>query len=193
MGNLFSVRNTFSSLGIKADILTSPEKISSYGKLVLPGVGAFGDAMRELTKRGVASAIRDFAAEGGSLLGICLGMQLLFEASEEARGVRGLSLIPGSVKRFGTKLKCPHMGWNEIEKKGIGLAIFKNIRGPVYTYFCHSYYCRPVKAAAVIGVTEYGARFASIVKQGNVYGMQFHPEKSQETGLKLLKNFIRFC
>ncbi len=192
MGNLYSVRNTFASLGIKADIIATPKKISSYDKLILPGVGAFGDAMAELKKRGFVLPIKEFVSAGRSFLGICLGMQLLLETSEESKGVKGLALVPGVVKKFSSGLKCPHMGWNEIEKKG-RQEIFKGIRGPIYAYFCHSFYCRPSRASLVIGRTEYGVRFASMIRQGKVYGMQFHPEKSQETGLKILRNFIELC
>ncbi|MBI5872771.1 MAG: imidazole glycerol phosphate synthase subunit HisH [Candidatus Omnitrophica bacterium] len=193
MGNLYSVRNSFKSLGIDADIIEGPAKILSYDKLILPGVGAFGDAMKELRERGFIAPIRDFIAAGRPFLGICLGMQLLLEKSDESRGVKGLGIIQGKVRKFSSKLKCPHMGWNGIEKLKTGLKIFKDLGPDIYTYFCHSYYVQPRLRSVVIGRTDYGIKFASIIKDGNVYGMQFHPEKSQETGLKLLRNFIRFC
>jgi imidazole glycerol phosphate synthase glutamine amidotransferase subunit len=193
MGNLYSVRNSFKSLGIDADIIEGPAKILSYDKLILPGVGAFGDAMKELRERGFIAPIRDFIAAGRPFLGICLGMQLLLEKSDESRGVKGLGIIEGKVRKFSSKLKCPHMGWNGIEKLKKGLKIFKGLGPDIYTYFCHSYYAQPRLRSVVIGRTDYGIKFASIIKDGNVYGMQFHPEKSQETGLKLLKNFIKLC
>jgi glutamine amidotransferase len=193
MGNLYSVRNTIAALGMDADIIGGPERLSGYDKLILPGVGAFGDAMRELQKRGLVDPLRSFAAQGKPFLGICLGMQLLFEKSQEAAGVPGLGLIRGSVKKFSARLKCPHMGWNEIEKKLKPERIFTGLRGPVYTYFCHSYFCVPRDASVVIGSTRYGVRFASLVRRGHVYGMQFHPEKSQGVGLKILRNFIERC
>ncbi|HAJ56888.1 MAG TPA: imidazole glycerol phosphate synthase subunit HisH [Candidatus Omnitrophica bacterium] len=193
MGNLYSVRNSFKSLGMIADIIEGPEKIFSYDKLILPGVGAFGDAMEELTARGFIEPLRDFISAGRPFLGICLGMQLLMEKSEESRGIKGLAVIKGQVRKFSSKLKCPHMGWNKIEKVKKGLKIFKGLGQDVYAYFCHSYYVLPRSRQAMAGRTDYGIKFASVIKEGNVYGMQFHPEKSQEAGLKLLRNFIELC
>ncbi len=192
MGNLYSVSNTFRSLGIKAEIIDKPTGLKAYDKLILPGVGAFGDAMKELRTRKFIRPIKDFVASGKPFLGICLGMQLLLEKSEESKGVVGLGLIPGVVKKFSSKLKCPHMGWNKIQKTP-RLDIFKGLRGPIFAYFCHSYYVVPRDKSVVIGKTEYGVSFASMIKKGSVYGMQFHPEKSQEIGLKILRNFIRLC
>jgi glutamine amidotransferase len=190
MGNLGSVSNTLAHLGFRADIVDDPVELKGYDKLILPGVGAFGDAMIELDKRGLIGPIKDFAASDKPFLGICLGMQLLLDKSEESRGIKGLSLIRGTVRKFSSRLKCPHMGWNEIEPKK-GEAIFKGVPRPVYAYFCHSYYARPLDASVVIGKTGYGRSFASVVRRGKVYGMQFHPEKSQATGLALLQNFLR--
>lgn len=190
MGNLYSVRNTFASLGIAADIISTPENLMSYDKLILPGVGAFGDAMQELTARGFVYPLKEFVAQNRLLLGICLGMQLLMETSDESKGVKGLGIVAGCVKKFSSRLKCPHMGWNEIEKVSDLAGIFKGFKGSLYAYFCHSYFVVPKDKKAAIGKTEYGETFASVMKQGNIYGMQFHPEKSQETGLKLLRNFI---
>ncbi len=191
MGNLYSVRNSFKAIGIEADIIDRPKKIQSYDKLVLPGVGAFGDAMKELDSRGLVLPIKEFITSGKSFLGICLGMQLLMEKSEESPGVKGLGVIAGNVRRFSSKLKCPHMGWNKIEKTKRGLKIFKGTKPDIYAYFCHSYYVSPAQSSVSIGMTEYGVKFASVIKEGNVYGMQFHPEKSQEVGLELLRNFIK--
>lgn len=192
MGNLYSVSNTFRSLGIRAEIIDKPKGLASYDKLILPGVGAFGDAMKELKARKFIKPIKDFVASGKPFLGICLGMQLLLEKSEESKGAAGLGLIPGAVKKFSSRLKCPHMGWNQIQKTP-RLGIFKGLTGSLFAYFCHSYYVVPSDKSVVIGKTEYGASFASVIKKGSVYGMQFHPEKSQEAGLKILKNFIRLC
>ncbi|MGE5279961.1 MAG: imidazole glycerol phosphate synthase subunit HisH [Deltaproteobacteria bacterium] len=189
MGNLFSVRNTFAALKVAAHIAGTPAGLKGCDRLILPGVGAFGDAMRELKKRGLVEPIRDFVRTGKPFLGICLGMQLLMEESAEAPGVRGLGLIRGAVRRFGAGRKCPHMGWNEIEAVS-GEPFFAGVPRPVYVYFCHSYYVRPRTPRVAIGTTRYGARFASIVRSRNVYGVQFHPEKSQDTGLALLKNFL---
>jgi imidazole glycerol-phosphate synthase subunit HisH len=191
MGNLYSVRNTFASLGIKADILADPSNLMDYDKLILPGVGAFGDAMKELNSRGFIYPIKEFIAQNRPFLGICLGMQLLMDASCESKGIKGLGVISGSVKKFSSKLKCPHMGWNEIEKVSDKSGIFKGLKGAIYTYFCHSYFVLPKDKKTAIGKTKYGITFASVLKQGKIYGMQFHPEKSQEVGLKLLQNFIK--
>lgn len=193
MGNLYSVANTFKFLGIRADIVVGAADLARYDKLILPGVGAFGDAMRELEKRRFVPAIKDFIATGRPFLGICLGMQLLLDKSHEAKGVNGLGIIRGDVKKFSSKLKCPHMGWNRIKKIRPALKIFNGMHKEVYAYFCHSYFVKPKNRSVIIGETEYGITFASIIKEGNVYGMQFHPEKSQDVGLKLLKNFIDVC
>jgi len=190
MGNLFSVRNTFAALKVKARIAGTARGLKGCDRLVLPGVGAFGDAMRELEVRGLIAPLCDFVKTGKPFLGICLGMQLLMEKSAEAPGVMGLGFIAGDVKRFGAGLKRPHMGWNEIEPVP-GEPLFSKINRPIYTYFCHSYFIRPKSAAASIGRTHYGARFTSVVRTDNVYGVQFHPEKSQETGQMILKNFLK--
>ena len=193
MGNLYSVRNTFKSLGIMADIIDGPAHMFDYDKLILPGVGAFGDAMSELRRRRFIKPIKDFISQGRPFLGICLGMQLLMEKSAESIGIEGLSVVKGDVSKFSLRLKCPHMGWNRIEKAKKGMTIFKGLKSDIYAYFCHSFYVRPKDKAASIGLTEYGVKFASIIKQGNIYGMQFHPEKSQDVGLKILENFIQLC
>jgi glutamine amidotransferase len=193
MGNLYSVSNTFATLGIESEIIAKPDDLNIYDKLILPGVGAFGDAMKELEARGFVKPLKDFVASGKPFLGICLGMQLLLEKSEESKRSKGLAIIPGVVKKFSSRLKCPHMGWNKIRKKSPSAAIFRGLPRDIFTYFCHSYYVVPRDRSVVIGETEYGVRFASVIKKGPVYGMQFHPEKSQETGLKILKNFIELC
>lgn len=192
MGNLYSVRNTFAALGLATDIIDSGKNIMAYQKLILPGVGAFGDAMKELNRKGLTEAIKDFVSQGRPFLGICLGMQLLLDHSEESPRTKGLGIIPGIVKRFSGNLKVPHMGWNKIQVKKKG-SLFKAMPREIYTYFCHSYYVAPKDKSAVAGETEYGRRFASIVEKDRVYGMQFHPEKSQDTGLQLLRNFIELC
>ena len=193
MGNLYSVAHACGYLGVDADIQTSPEKLFNYDRLILPGVGAFGDAMKELSRRKLIRPIKDFITAGRLFLGICLGMQLLFESSQEAPGVPGLSLIRGDVRRFSNRLKCPHMGWNSIVTHNAGEPFFRDAPKNAFAYFCHSYYVRPKKAAVAIGQTDYGRLFASIVRQDNLYGVQFHPEKSQTTGLNLLNNFLKIC
>lgn len=193
MGNLYSVRNSLLALKASADILDSPKLLMSYGKVILPGVGAFGDAMRELSKRGLVDPLKEFAMQGRPFLGICLGMQLLLDKSQESKAMKGLGLIPGECRKFSGKLKVPHMGWNKISIKDRSSALFKKLPSEIYAYFCHSYYVVPKNRQTTQGETEYGVKFASIIGKGNIFGMQFHPEKSQETGLSLLRNFIEIC
>lgn len=193
MGNLYSVCNSFSAVGNKPEILSNPRAIFKFDKLILPGVGAFGDAMKELNARGFKDAIREFVNLGKPLLGICLGMHLLLDKSEESIGVAGLGIISGEVKKFSSRLKCPHIGWNQIEKKKSSSKLFRGLGEDVYAYFCHSYFVKPRQKSVVLAETEYGIRFASMIERDNVYGLQFHPEKSQDVGLRLLKNFVQFC
>ncbi|MFH0877517.1 MAG: imidazole glycerol phosphate synthase subunit HisH [Candidatus Omnitrophota bacterium] len=193
MGNLYSVRNALAAVGVRSNIVGTPNRLRQYDKLILPGVGAFGDAMKELKKRRLVGPISDFVAAGKPLLGICLGMQLLMEKSEESKGVAGFSIVAGSVRKFSSKLKCPHMGWNEIRQQRRCAPVFGGLRKNAFGYFCHSYYVVPSDPKTVIGKTDYGIVFASMIKKDNVVGMQFHPEKSQEVGLRLLRNFIERC
>ncbi len=194
MGNLASVINAFVKVGAVATLESDPSKLNQYDKLILPGVGAFGDAMTHLKENGMDEAVKNFAATGKPLLGICLGMQLLFESSEEFGSTQGLGLIPGKVvafdeNRFDHTLKVPHMGWNElfVQKE---TAIFKGLPKEFYLYFVHSYHavCDDVYA---IGKTHYGYEFVSAVQNGNIYGIQPHPEKSHNNGLKIIENFAK--
>jgi glutamine amidotransferase len=188
MGNLASVLNALKIVGVNADIVDQAEKIKSYDKIILPGVGAFGDAIEHLQNIGMDSAIKDFADSGKYMFGVCLGMQLLFESSEEFGNHKGLGLLKGSVKRFpNSDLKIPHMGWNRIFQKDQN-DIFKGIDNP-YLYFVHSYYVETEKSN-ILGETEYGIGFTSAVRRDNIFGLQPHPEKSHENGLHILKNFI---
>ena len=194
MGNLASVMNAFTKLGIETEIQDDPNKISGYDKLLLPGVGAFGDAMKHLKSNGMDRAIIDFAATGKPLLGICLGMQLLFESSEEFGSHKGLGLINGGIVKFNeTKfdhpLKVPHMGWNEMFVQR-DTPIFDGLPKDFYLYFVHSYHvvCDDKYA---IGKTHYGYEFVSAVQKDNIYGIQPHPEKSHDNGLKILTNFAK--
>lgn len=193
MGNLASVKNAFSILGEKTVVESNPLKFKEYDKLVLPGVGAFGDAMEHLKERNMIEALKDYAASGKYMLGICLGMQLLFENSEEFGEHEGLGLIKGEVKafdssKFSEPLKVPHMGWNRMFTNKHPL--FKNLDENHYLYFVHTYHvtCRDEKD--IIGRTTYGYEFASAVAHDNVMGIQPHPEKSHKNGLKILENFI---
>lgn len=193
MGNLASVKNAFDLLGEKVVVESDPSKIGSYDKLILPGVGAFADAMEHLQNRGMDQAVKEFARSGKYLLGICLGMQLLFDSSEEFGLNEGLGLIPGRVvafdsSRFHTPLKVPHMGWNRMFTKSHPL--FSGLDEAHYLYFVHSYHALCANEADSIGESVYGYRFTSAVAHENVMGIQPHPEKSHQNGLTILKNFI---
>jgi glutamine amidotransferase len=188
------VKKALELFGAKIKVSNNPKEISSCKKLVLPGVGAFGDAMQELEKQGLVALIKDAVKNKKPFLGICLGMQLLFEKSEEAPKRKGLGIIKGEVKKFpSSDLKVPHMGWNDLRRKKENCPLLKDIAGSSYVYFCHSYYPQPKDQNTVAAVTDYGLDFTSVVWQDNVYGAQFHPEKSQSVGLKMLENFVNLC
>jgi len=193
MGNLASVMNAFHLLGEEAVIESDPDKLQTYERIILPGVGAFADAMEHLQERGMDQAVREYASSGRYLLGICLGMQLLFDSSEEFGLTKGLGLIKGRVvafdsSRFHTPLKVPHMGWNRMFTAQHPL--FEGLDEAHYLYFVHSYHALCENSADSIGECEYGYRFTSAVAHGNVMGIQPHPEKSHKNGLTILKNFI---
>lgn len=194
MGNLASVQNAFSILGEKTVVESNPEKFKEYDKLILPGVGAFGDAMQHLEQRGMIDALGEYAQSGKYMFGICLGMQLLFESSQEFGNNKGLGLIKGSVKafdktRFQEKLKVPHMGWNRVFTKEHPL--FYALDENHYLYFVHSYHVECEDNRDAIGTTGYGYEFVSAVAHQNILGIQPHPEKSHKNGLKILENFIK--
>ena len=189
-GNLHSVRNAFAHIG--ADVITAsdPSELGSADKLVLPGVGAFGAGIDALRARGFEQPIKEAVARGVPLLGICLGMQFLFESSDELGTHRGLGLLPGRVTRFpASALKVPHMGWNQLTIAREH-PLLRGLPDGTYAYFVHSYYVAPADPAVVLARTGYGIEFASVVGQGNVTGIQCHPEKSQQAGLRILKNFV---
>ncbi len=193
MGNLASVVNALKRVGAEATILKDPEKFRKFDKMILPGVGAFGDAMEHLRLYDMVEPIKEFAASGKPLLGICLGMQLLLEKSYEFGEHEGLGLIEGEVvpfdrSRFFERLKIPHMGWNELFVKKES-PIFKDLPKEIYLYFVHSYHA-VCEDRFVIGETLYGYRFASALQSENIFGLQPHPEKSHEIGLSILKNFV---
>lgn len=190
MGNIHSVQKALEALGAKTIVSNKPADIASVDKVVLPGVGAFDDAMLELEKQGLVAPLMEYISANRPFLGICLGMQILFESSEEASLKKGLGVFKGTVKKFISEpgLKVPHMGWNQLKAQASPL--LKGVSSGEYVYFCHSYYPAPAEKDVVIATTDYGKEFASIVGRGNIFGVQFHPEKSQETGLKILKNFI---
>jgi glutamine amidotransferase len=193
MGNLASVQNAFAKLNTKTVVEENPENFAKYDKLILPGVGAFGDAMEHLRERNMIEAIQAFATSGKPMLGICLGMQLLFESSEEFGSHAGLGLIKGKVKhfeveKFEEKLKVPHMGWNRMFTKEHPL--FSGLDDMHYLYFVHTYHAVCDNEEDIIGETYYGYKFTSAVAHENILGIQPHPEKSHKNGLKILENFI---
>jgi len=194
MGNLASVKNAFAKLGKDTVVENNPEKFKDYDKLILPGVGAFGDAMEHLKERNMVEPIKEFAASGKPMIGICLGMQLLFESSEEFGKHEGLGLIKGSVtafdsSKFSEPLKVPHMGWNRMFTKEHPL--FVGLDEEHYLYFVHTYHVNCTDENDIIGTTNYGYEFTSAVAHNNIMGIQPHPEKSHENGLKILENFIK--
>lgn len=192
MGNIHSVQKAAESMGAEAAVTNKPEDISSSDKAILPGVGAFDDAMEELKKQGLVEALSAYVKSGKPLLGICLGMQLFLESSEEAKIAAGLGFLKGAVRKFEAKkgIKVPHMGWNQLKIKNPACPLLKGADEGSYVYFCHSYYSDPQDKGVVASSTDYGIDFASIIWKDNIFGVQFHPEKSQDTGLKILRNFV---
>ena len=190
MGNLRSVEKALESVGGRPRISADPEAVKNAERLILPGVGAFGDAMENLRRTGMDAAIREAVGAGVPLLGLCLGLQLLFTHSEEFGSHQGLNLIPGKVRKFdGADLRVPHIGWNQIEDLQPN-PLLEHIQDGSYFYFVHSLYVEPDNSADVLSRTAYGLRFCSIACRNNVWGAQFHPEKSQDNGKRLLENFL---
>lgn len=190
IGNVRSVQKALEHVGADVVLTADPEAIRTARRLILPGVGAFGAGMAALRERGLVAPIQEAAEQGVALLGICLGMQLLFEESEELGKHRGLALLPGWVVRFPVnELKIPHVGWNQIEHDGEH-PLLAGVPSGAYAYFVHSFYCAATDPEDVIATTEYGLSFPAIAGRGNVAGIQFHPEKSQQVGLRILRNFV---
>ena len=189
-GNLKSVEKALQSLGEDVLVTRDRQELLSADKVILPGVGNFGDAMEKLEGFGLVNVIQDVIRQGKPFLGICLGLQLLFERSEEAPGVKGLGILKGEILRIphGDGLKVPHIGWNSLKLQNQG-RLFVGLEEEPYVYFVHSYYLKAADTQIVKAVTEYGVPIDASVEQGNVYGCQFHPEKSSRTGLAILKNF----
>ncbi len=228
MGNLRSVEKALARVGADVRIVTDAKSVLGADAMVLPGVGAFGDCMKNLGKLDLAQATREFIASKRPFLGICLGFQALFESSEEAPGIEGLAVFPGTVPRFqfngvatqagrqsplgttslsrGTPaaaakpvppsdsiLKVPHMGWNQLRIKKADCPLLNGVADNSYVYFVHSYYCKPKNTSVVCATTEYGIEFCSMLWAGTVFATQFHPEKSQAVGLKMLENFVKLA
>lgn len=201
-GNTDSVIKALEFLGQDVILSADPAILADADRIILPGVGAFYDAMCKLDERGLIETIKKLVSTGVPFLGICLGMQLLFEQSDETIGcpdtaatsIRGLGILPGSITRFSpmSDLKIPHMGWNSLSITDRGRRLFEGIDEEPYVYFVHSYYLKAAERSDVAAVTDYGISFDSAVNRDNIFGCQFHPEKSGSVGLKILDNFCRF-
>jgi imidazole glycerol-phosphate synthase subunit HisH len=191
MGNLRSVQKAFQHVGAQAEIVNQAKDIEKAAHIVLPGVGAFGDAMQNLKQAELIDPIVKAISEGRPFLGICLGLQLMFSKSEEMGQHRGLDVLPGSVRKFPEGERIPQIGWNQvrIQKE---TPLFAGVPDGSYFYFVHSYYVDPQHKTDVVGLTDYGIDYVSVAGEGCAFGVQFHPEKSQDAGLKLLQNFSRF-
>lgn len=189
-GNLQSVRKAFDYLGVQTQVTSDPKVLLNAEAAILPGVGAFGDSMQALESVGMVQPIRDFVTSNRPFLGICLGMQLLFEGSEESPGVPGLGILKGTIARIPAEkgLKIPHIGWNSLALRQQG-GLFQGLEEEPYVYFVHSYYLHASDPSIVSAQTEYGVVIDAAVCRGSLHAVQFHPEKSGKTGLAMLKNF----
>ncbi len=191
-GNTLSVTRALEKAGARVDLTPDPDRLARAEAVVLPGVGAFGDCVTKLEERGMDGACREAIAGGKPFLGVCVGLQVLFEGSEESPGVEGLGVLPGMVVRFEVgDLKVPHMGWNQLDVARVH-PLFKGLDGEAF-YFVHSYYPDPAERGDVLGTAEYGARFCAAAGRENLAAVQFHPEKSSRAGLKLYENFLSWA
>lgn len=188
IGNLSSIKNALFTLGVEVSVISKSEDIKHFDKIILPGVGAFGDAIKHLNDSGMSDAIKDFANSGKYMLGICLGMQLLFDKSYEFGEFSGLGLLRGDVKKLETTLKIPHIGWNRIEILRDS-PLLANVKNNEFFYFVHSFFVG--KCDDTIATCDYDINFSAIVQKNNIFGIQAHPEKSSDSGLKILENFIK--
>jgi glutamine amidotransferase len=188
INNLRSVEKAFASMKIPVEVTDDPERIRTAEKLVLPGVGAFADAMNNLNAKNLVAAIRESVGAGTPLLGLCLGLQLLFSESEEFGRTEGFHFIPGKVKRLPARMLVPHIGWNQLHLQRSD-PLLDGIREDSFVYFVHSYYAEPENRGDILATTDYDIQFPSIARRNNVWATQFHPEKSQDVGLRMLKNF----
>jgi glutamine amidotransferase len=188
-GNIRSVTKAVEATGAEVMVSENPDDIKKADKIVLPGVGAFGKAVEALQARHLVEPLRDFISQGKPFLGICLGLHLLFFSSEENSEAEGLSLLKGKAERFPAGMKVPHLGWNQVKQAG-NSPLWKGIPDQAYFYFAHSYIVKPEDQNLTVGTTDYAGSFVSAIARSNCFGIQFHPEKSQKWGLKLLNNFI---
>ncbi|GCF09492.1 imidazole glycerol phosphate synthase subunit HisH [Dictyobacter arantiisoli] len=190
-GNIRSIEKALEHVGAQVQVTDDPLVVANSQAVVLPGVGSGGAAMARMTARGLDSAIREATSQGKPFLGICLGMQLLADHHEEG-GVDGLHLFRGAVRRIPHGPKIPHMGWNQIRPLQAGLPIFADVPSDAYFYFAHSYYVEPQDQTGVAAVTDYGSPYCSVIVTEQVWGTQFHPEKSGDVGMQVLKNFVKW-
>ena len=191
-GNTLSVTRALERAGARVDLTPDPERVARADAVILPGVGAFGDCVRKLEERGMDGACREACASGKPFLGVCVGLQVLFEESGESPGVVGLGILPGRVVRFRAEgLKVPHMGWNQLDVAREH-PVLEGLDGEAF-YFVHSYYPDPAEQSDVLGITEYGGEFCAAAGRENLAAVQFHPEKSSRAGLKLYENFLRWA
>ena len=190
VGNLRSVEKAFAATGCAALVSSDEHVLRRAERLVLPGVGAFGACMKALTERGFDELVRERVAKGTPLLGVCVGMQMLFEESDEFGRQPGLGLLSGRVRRFAGDLVVPQVGWNQVRQR-VTHPLFEGIADGAFFYFVHSYYCEPGTSDVILSETDYGLAYPSVVARGNICGVQFHPEKSQAVGLRLLSNYAR--
>lgn len=193
MGNLRSVQKALEHVGAEAEITNDPKRLAAADKLILPGVGAFGDAIREIRERGLIGPIQEAIDSGKPFLGICLGLQLLFDVSYEGGTHQGLGIIPGEVVRFELPktMKVPHMGWNSIVARQPDVPLMNELTDGTHVYFVHSYYVVPKDRDVIWLEADYGGNFCAAIRRGNLFATQFHPEKSQKAGLQLLRNFAQ--
>jgi glutamine amidotransferase len=188
-GNTLSVTRALEKVGARVDLTSDPGRVRNADAAVLPGVGAFGDCMKKLEERGLDAACREAYRSGKPFLGVCVALQVIFESSEESPGAQGLGLLPGGVRRFGgTRLKVPHMGWNELRLVR-DHPVLDGLDGEDF-YFVHSYYPEPAEPGDLVGESEYGTRFCAAAGRENLVAVQFHPEKSSRAGLRLYENFL---
>ncbi len=197
MGNIRSVSKAFEAVGAKVEVTSNPRTIAKAEAIILPGVGAFARGMENLNELNLIPAIHDVVKRRIPVLGICLGLQLLFAEGEEHRICKGLGLIKGRVRKFTSNIKIPHMGWNQVEfspsLSDEKCNMCEGVEDNCYFYFVHSYYVEPEDKELVVATTRYGKDFVSVINKDKIWGVQFHPEKSSESGLKILRNFYRYA
>tara|TARA_A100001037_G_scaffold226341_1_gene204327 strand:- start:604 stop:1215 length:612 start_codon:yes stop_codon:yes gene_type:complete len=192
-GNLRSVCNSLKKLSVDCHVVKAPSDLNKIQTMIFPGVGSFGDSSDQLKKQSLFEPIREWIINDRPFLGICIGFQMLFDSSEESPGSEGLGIIPGKVIKFSeqTNLKVPHMGWNKVQIKNLNDPVWQKIDDLTHFYFVHSYFPKPDNPEVSSSTTGYGVDFTSSIRFGNIFGTQFHPEKSQKSGLRLIENFLK--